>query len=177
MIDAKVWKALMTAPVTGADAILVTSTPAWSHHRVHRRTNTTRPVLGATGSAVKVLQRGLGGVVVDGTFSAKTLAAVKASRPRSDLPVTGVVDAATWSALELRGAPAAAVLPHRGQARLDRSGRRGAAEGAADDGVSGTYGPTHRGRRSRLQQEAAKLTQTGVVGSLTWKAIEARMVR
>ena len=173
VVDAKLWKALMTAP-TGADAILVTS------NRVVNTTEfagvrNTELRSGATGSAVKLLQRSLGGVVVDGTFSAKTLAAVKAFQTAKHLPVTGVVDAATWSALELKVHP---LLPY--YRTVVKRGSTGPAVVALQKAlrmrVSGTFGPRTE-ESVKLQQETAKLTQTGVVGSLTWKAIEARMVR
>lgn len=54
---------------------------------------------GATGASVKMLQKALGGLGVDGVFGAKTLAAVKGLQKEHKLPVTGTVDAATWKAL------------------------------------------------------------------------------
>jgi peptidoglycan hydrolase-like protein with peptidoglycan-binding domain len=173
VVDAKVWKTLMTAP-TGADAILVTSTRVVNTTEFAGVRN-TQLRSGATGSAVRLLQRSLGGLVVDGTFSAKTLAAVKAFQTAKHLPVTGVVDAATWSALELKVHP---LLPY--YRTVVKRGSTGPAVVALQKAlrmrVSGTFGPRTE-EAVKLQQENAKLTQTGVVGSLTWKAIEARMVR
>lgn len=58
---------------------------------------------GATGSSVRTLQSELGGLSVDGSFGPRTLAAVKAFQKEKGLPVTGVVDAATWKALGCTG--------------------------------------------------------------------------
>lgn len=54
---------------------------------------------GSGGELVQVLQRRIGGVAVDGSFGNATLARVKAYQSSKGLPSTGVVDAATWSAL------------------------------------------------------------------------------
>jgi peptidoglycan hydrolase-like protein with peptidoglycan-binding domain len=173
VVDAKVWQALITAPST-ADAILVTSTRVVNTTEFAGVRNTELR-LGSAGSAVKLLQRSLGGVLVDGTFSANTLAAVKAFQTAQRLKVTGVVDAATWSALELKVHP---LLPY--YRTVVKRGSTGPAVVALQKAlrmrVSGTFGPRTE-EAVKLQQQVAKLTQTGVVGSLTWKAIEARMVR
>ena len=55
--------------------------------------------IGASGSAVKRLQSGLG-ITVDGHFGPETLEAVKVFQERVDLPVDGIVGKRTWSALE-----------------------------------------------------------------------------
>jgi peptidoglycan hydrolase-like protein with peptidoglycan-binding domain len=56
---------------------------------------------GATGEAVKVLQRQLNdkrraGLVVDGTFGATTTTAVRSFQRHAGLPITGVVEGTTW---------------------------------------------------------------------------------
>jgi murein DD-endopeptidase MepM/ murein hydrolase activator NlpD len=60
----------------------------------------TQPTLryGSHGPAVARLQKPLG-VYPDGQFGPVTLAAVRAFQQRSRLPVTGIVDNATWAAL------------------------------------------------------------------------------
>jgi len=59
---------------------------------------------GATGEAVKVLQRQLNdkrrsGLVVDGNLTGATLTAVRAFQRHAGLPATGTVDSATWRQL------------------------------------------------------------------------------
>ena len=71
------------------------------------------------------------------------------------------------------------LLPYWGtvlKSRLEGHGRRGAAEGAADQGRRHLR-RDHRVAAVKALQKAAKLTQTGVVGTVTWKAVEARMPR
>ena len=54
---------------------------------------------GSNGALVTALQRRLGGnVAADGDFGPATLAAVRALQSSKGLPVTGVVDTATWTA-------------------------------------------------------------------------------
>jgi peptidoglycan hydrolase-like protein with peptidoglycan-binding domain len=60
-----------------------------------------RPTLrqGATGFAVRDLQRRLGGLVADGEFGPATRAAVIAFQIRNQLLPDGVVGPMTWAAL------------------------------------------------------------------------------
>ena len=89
--------------------------------------------------------------------------------------MTGVVDAKTWTALELAVHP---LLPHWGT--VLKSGSKGTAVVALQKALrikaDGTYGAGTVTAVKALQK-AAKLTQTGVVGTVTWKAVEARMPR
>ena len=89
--------------------------------------------------------------------------------------MTGVVDAATWSALELKVHP---LLPH--YRTVLKRGSTGPAvialQTALRMNASGTFGPRTETAVKSLQQ-TSKLTQTGVVGTLTWKALEVRMAR
>lgn len=57
---------------------------------------------GATGSAVKTVQAILG-IPADGSFGPRTLGAVKSFQSTKQLPVTGVVDTATWKAMGCTG--------------------------------------------------------------------------
>jgi peptidoglycan hydrolase-like protein with peptidoglycan-binding domain len=168
--DARVWKALM-AP---AAAPRTPATPAAARTEFTAVKGTVLR-LGASGAAVKVLQRGLGALAVDGSFGPRTLAAVKAFQAAHRLPATGVVDAKTWSALERRVHP---LLPYWGT--VLRSGSTGAAVVALQKALrisaDGSYGPATVAAVKALQKRAA-LTQTGVVGLVTWKAVEARMPR
>ena len=54
---------------------------------------------GATGSAVTVLQRALGGLVADGDFGPATRVRVQAFEKAKGLPVDGVADRALWQVL------------------------------------------------------------------------------
>ena len=131
--------------------------------------------VGSSGAAVKALQRGLGGLVVDGAFGSRTLEAVRAFQTSAKLSVTGVVDRKTWDALELRVHP---LHPYWGT--VLKRGSSGAAVVALQKALritaDGAFGPKTEASVKAAQQ-AAKLTQTGVVGTVTWKAVEARMTR
>jgi peptidoglycan hydrolase-like protein with peptidoglycan-binding domain len=68
--------------------------PTWARFLVSLRS-------GATGEAVAALQRQLNekrlvGLTVDGAFGSATLTAVRSFQRHAGLPITGVVDAATW---------------------------------------------------------------------------------
>lgn len=54
---------------------------------------------GARGEAVKIIQRALGGISVDGIYGAQTTNAIRAFQQAHGLPVTGVADKATQNAL------------------------------------------------------------------------------
>ncbi len=54
---------------------------------------------GSSGSLVRTAQQRLGGLAVDGHFGPATLARVKAFQDSKGLPVTGVIDSATWRVL------------------------------------------------------------------------------
>ena len=174
--DAKVWKALMapTTPVTAPS----TATPATTSSALATEFTPykgTTLKLGATGAAVRVLQQGLGGLVVDGTFGSKTVTKVKLFQTSRALPATGVVEAKTWAALELAKHP---LLPYWGT--VLKRGSTGKAVVALQKALritaDGSFGPKTEAAVKALQQ-TAKLTQTGVVGTVTWKAVEARMPR
>jgi len=169
--DAKVWKALMASTTPAAPATATTTTFATEFTAVK---GTTLKV-GSTGSAVKLLQRALGGMVVDGSFGSTTAAAVKAFQTAHKLTATGVVDAKTWTALELKVHP---LLPYWG--KVLKRGSTGAPVVALQKALrikaDGSFGPITEAAVKALQK-AAKLTQTGVVGIVTWKAVEARMPR
>jgi peptidoglycan hydrolase-like protein with peptidoglycan-binding domain len=126
---------------------------------------------GATGSAVKTLQRGLGGLTVDGAFGPLTEARVKDLQKSKGLSQTGVVDKATWDAVELRAHP---TLPY--WTTVLKRGSTGAAVKALQReigglGVDGVFGPLTEAAVKNVQK-AAGLTQTGVVGTVTWRAVD-----
>lgn len=191
--DAKVWKALIAdttpkpaptptpttpaptpEPTTPAPTVPTSqNSPAFSTEFTDLKGTVLKP--GATGGAVKVLQRALGGLAVDGTYSAGTQAAVKRFQTAKKLTVTGVVDAKTWDALELKVHP---LKPYWGT--ILKPGSTGAAVVALQKALrltaDGTY-TTSTAAAVKAAQKSAKIAQTGVVGIVTWRAIEAAMPR
>ena len=149
------------------------SSPAFSTEFTDLKSTVLK--VGSTGAAVKVLQRSLGGLAVDGTFASTTQAAVKRFQTAQKLTATGVVDARTWSALELKVHP---LKPYWGT--ILKPGSTGAAVVALQKALrttaDGTYSASTTAAVKALQK-AASLTQTGVVGIVTWRAVEARMPR
>ncbi len=170
--DAKVWNALMGASSGGTTT---TPTPSSSTATEFTPLKATTLRVGSSGAAVKVLQRGLGGLVVDGAFGSRTLAAVRAFQTSAKLSATGVVDRKTWDALELRVHP---LHPYWGT--VLKKGSSGTAVVALQKALritaDGAFGPQTEAS-VKAAQLTAKLTQTGVVGTVTWKAIEARLPR
>jgi peptidoglycan hydrolase-like protein with peptidoglycan-binding domain len=128
---------------------------------------------GSRGAAVRTLQRALGGVAVDGAYGPRTTAAVQSFQRAHHLPVTGVVDAKVWRALEARDYPLRGYYD-----TVLRQGSRGSAVTALQKGLritaDGTFGPKTAAAVKALQGRA-KIARTGVVGSVTWKALEAEL--
>ena len=170
IVGPSTWKALMggtTSPTTPSR-----STPA--------RTSTPYTALVATvlrtgsrGEPVKVLQRALGGLAVDGSYGARTAAAVSAFQKAHHLAATGVTDSKVWRALEDRD------YPLRGYySTVLRQGSKGAAvlalQKALHIGADGHFGPQTESAVKALQGRA-KIARTGVVATVTWKAVEAEL--
>ena len=124
---------------------------------------------GATGLVVTAIQRSLG-ITADGLFGAGTLSSVRAFQLARRLPVTGVVDARTWTALELVAYP---LVPHR--TTVLRPGAKGAAVSALQKAlrskVDGTFAAS-LATAVKAAQVRAKLTPTGIVTTSTWVAVE-----
>jgi len=131
--------------------------------------------VGSTGTAVRVLQRALGGLAVDGHYGPRTSAAVGTFQKAHKLKVTGVTDAKVWKALETRDYP---LLAYRGT--VLKKGSSGPAvvalQKALRIGADGFFGPQTEAAVKALQGRA-KIARTGVVASLTWQALEAEMRR
>jgi peptidoglycan hydrolase-like protein with peptidoglycan-binding domain len=129
--------------------------------------------VGSTGTAVRVLQRALGGLAVDGAYGPRTAAAVSAFQKAHKLKATGVTDAKVWKALEARDYP---LLAYR--TTVLKKGSSGAAvvalQKALRIGADGQFGPQTEAAVKALQGRA-KLARTGVVASLTWQALEAEL--
>jgi cell wall-associated NlpC family hydrolase len=133
---------------------------------------------GATGAAVKTIQS-LVGTTADGDFGPLTVAAVRLWQKANNVPVTGVVDAATWAAMPAATSQAACGQKVTGSgvtvscARLT-SGTQSVAvavlQTAVGTAVDGTYG-TPTVEAVQLIQQAAGLTVTGVTDLSTWRAL------
>ncbi|MBI3688358.1 MAG: peptidoglycan-binding protein [Actinobacteria bacterium] len=146
---------------------------------------------GSTGPAVSAVQRAVD-VTVDGVFGPRTEAAVVAFHRAQGLPVTGVVDAATWRAL-LRVAvrtptptptaggssspPAMADPLAQHRHLVLRYGARGEAVRSVQRALgvrptSGWFGPITTATVARYQR-VHRLPVTGVVDAGTWRTLGA----
>ncbi len=128
---------------------------------------------GSTGTGVRVLQRALGGLVVDGSFGSATGTKLAAYRRSVGLAAVAVADRAVWEALERRDHP---LLRYR--TTVLRKGSTGVAvtalQRALRVGADGSFGSGTEAAVKAVQRRAG-LSQTGVVASLTWQAVEARL--
>lgn len=126
---------------------------------------------GSRGEPVKTLQRALGGLTVDGAFGARTQAAVVAFQKAHQLKATGVVERATWTALERRDYPMKSFY-----GTVVRLGSSGAAVTALQKALrlkaTGAYDLTTVAAVKAFQKRV-KLASTGSVATLTWKAVDA----
>ena len=130
---------------------------------------------GSSGTAVRVLQRALGGLAVDGAYGARTAAAVSAFQKAHRITANGVTDARVWKALEARDYP---LLAYR--STVLRTGSAGGAvlvlQRALGIVADGRFGPQTEAAVKALQGRA-KIARTGVVASVTWQALEAELRR
>ncbi len=169
VVASETWKALIGQSTTGT----TTPPPTTSTSTEFTPYKSTVLRSGAKGTAVKVLQAGLGGIAVDGSFGQATAARVIAFQKSVGLPGTGVADTATWNKVELKVHP---LLPYwntvakRGSTGANVVALQKALRIAAD----GTFGPGTE-TAVKAAQTRAKLASTGVVATLTWKAIEKQM--
>nr|WP_238338382.1 peptidoglycan-binding protein [Pedococcus badiiscoriae] len=167
------WAALMVTSGGSTTASRSTATPRVATPYTALLSTVLR--VGSHGTAVRTLQRALGGLSVDGAFGARTAAAVKALQKATGLPQTGVVDVTVWQALENRDYPLRAYY-----GTVLRPGSRGAAVTALQNALrltpDGTFGPGDESAVKALQGRA-KLARTGVVATLTWQALEAELRR
>ena len=156
-----------------------------AHPLLDRRATVLRRF--STGPAVLVLEKALGLKLPDTAFGPATTSAVNAVQAAAGLPQTGVVDTATWAAVEAKAFPLGAVATSRAalarqtglSAYTSTTLRRGASGlvvtalqqslGTKADGLfgSGTLATV------RAFQRARKLPATGVVDARTWTAVEA----
>lgn len=164
LAPAPIVAAPVAQPVDGAVAVVVPTTSL-------TRYQTAVLSRGSRGPGVKALQRALK-VHADGIFGGATIAAVAAVQTRRGLPGTGLVDAATWAAVERLAHP---LLPHR-LTLLQRYSTGPpvlSLERALKIPADEYFGPATLSA-VRAAQSKARLPQTGVVNSATWAAIEAQ---
>jgi peptidoglycan hydrolase-like protein with peptidoglycan-binding domain len=176
VVDAKVWDALMGKATTSSGGSTSTSPLAQYSHLTLR--------LWSRGSAVRAMQKAIGGLTVDGSFGPLTLARVKAYQKSKGLAVTGVVDSRTWKALmaasstSTKSSSSSTDPTRQYWSVVLRRGSSGAAVKALQRAlgglvVDGAFGPLTEARVKAFQK-SVKLAQTGVVGTVTWKAVAAR---
>jgi peptidoglycan hydrolase-like protein with peptidoglycan-binding domain len=131
---------------------------------------------GATGDAVRVLQRALRrspmwGFVVDGVFGPKTEAAVKEFQQGAGLVVDGVVGPLTWAALP-NGAPMPR-LQEGSTGQVVKSLQQVLTTGApgvwntVPGAIDGSFGPSTKASVQAFQTWGG-VTADGIVGDQTW---------
>jgi peptidoglycan hydrolase-like protein with peptidoglycan-binding domain len=134
--------------------------------------------IGATGDAVKQAQRGLRrtpntSLLVDGQFGPLTEAATKEFQQRAGLPVTGIINEATWAKLP-NGSPMP-TLREGSTGDAVRSLQTVLTNGAVGlwkvtpKGIDGEFGP-NTAASVRAFQAWARLEADAVVGQQTWDA-------
>jgi peptidoglycan hydrolase-like protein with peptidoglycan-binding domain len=133
---------------------------------------------GSSGEAVKQAQRALRRtpnttLVVDGMFGPLTEQATREFQASAGLPVTGVVDAATWAVLP-DGNPMP-VLKEGAKGDVVRSLQEILTRGAfglwetTPQGIDGIFGP-NTAASVRAFQSWARLAVDAIVGQQTWDA-------
>ena len=125
---------------------------------------------GSRGAAVRVLQRALGGLAVDGVFGSVTRDKVVSLQRSLALPQTGVVTADVWDVLEARDFPFVA-----DRSTVLRAGDTGPQVTAVQRllGVhqTGVFDLATR-EAVKVAQARAGLASTGVVASRTWSLFD-----
>ena len=126
---------------------------------------------GNRGRAVRVLETGLGFRTRDRVFDADTEAAVRAFQKSEHLTVTGIVNRATWDALERRAHPFVDYWK-----TVLRPGATGPAVVAVQTALGvpadGVYGDSTVAAVKAFQGRY-HLARTGYVAILTWRALDA----
>jgi peptidoglycan hydrolase-like protein with peptidoglycan-binding domain len=161
---------IMTAELTRAD---VAASPAFatiSTSTTYTPHKDTVLAEGARGGSVRVLQRALGGVAVDGVFGPVTRGRVLALQRANALPQTGIVTPEVWDRLEERDFP---FVGNRSTVlRFGDAGESVVAIqrllGVAETGV---YDLATR-EAVKAAQARAGLASTGVVASRTWSLFD-----
>jgi peptidoglycan hydrolase-like protein with peptidoglycan-binding domain len=107
-------------------------------------------------------------VAVDGIFGDKTASAMRAFQASRGLPVTGIVDDATWSALVVPIGPGSTGAAVRAVQRELREKR-----GATSVAIDGVYGSATSPTSTAVKafQAHMGLSQTGSMNTTTWRAL------
>ncbi len=125
---------------------------------------------GSRGAAVRVLQRALGGLAVDGVFGAVTRDKVVSLQRSLALPQTGVVTPELWDVLEARDFPFVA-----DRSTVLRAGDTGpqvlAVQRLLGVAQTGVFDLATR-EAVKAAQARAGLASTGVVASRTWSLFD-----
>src|SRR6478735_467396 len=125
---------------------------------------------GSRGAAVRVLQRALGGLAVDGVFGTVTRDKVVSLQRSLALPQTGVVTADLWDVLEARDFPFVA-----DRSTVLRAGDTGpqvmAVQRLLGVNQTGVFDLATR-EAVKVAQARAGLASTGVVASRTWSLFD-----
>lgn len=130
--------------------------------------------LGSTGSAVRLAQSNLPGVAVDGEFGPLTQAAVKTFQSKYGLSVTGTVNRATWNKMEQLQYP---LIKFRKTVIL-KKGDSGIAVKKAQWALrmpKTGYFDDEMFQRVRRVERKYGLTANGVIGPLTWAALDEEL--
>ncbi|MBM7783993.1 glycoside hydrolase domain-containing protein [Tenggerimyces flavus] len=132
---------------------------------------------GATGNLVKAAQcllQGAGSMPAgtpSGTFDAATETAVRSFQTSKSLPVTGVINSNTWTALLSRGSTPTLRSGSSG-ADVSRLQRSLTSALGRTVGIDGAFGPI-TDQAARDYQSTRGLGVDGIVGPATWGALQA----
>jgi peptidoglycan hydrolase-like protein with peptidoglycan-binding domain len=137
-------------------------------------------IYGQVNAQIAVAQSVLG-VTANGTFGAPTLSALVLWQAGAGVPVTGVLDKATWAKMAPAPAPAPApwaatrYTPYKGV--VLQQGSTGAAVVVLQAGLritaDGSFGPMTKAALVAFQTQQ-QISPTGVVSSLVWDRLEQR---
>ncbi|CAN7151807.1 peptidoglycan-binding domain-containing protein [Knoellia sp. LjRoot47] len=179
VVAASTWSALMGQTSTGTPTTTTPPAPKPPTTTPPASTTPTTEITaykgylmrsGSKGTAVKVLQASIGGLAVDGSYGQATVARVKVFQRSVKLPDNGIVDRTTWDRVERYVHP---LLPYWNT--VVKRGSKGAAVVAVQRALritaDGVFGPGTE-TAVKAAQKRAKLASTGVVATLTWKALE-----
>ncbi len=167
IVGPSVWQVLMGGPVTPPPP---PPPPQPTYDTEFTAYKAVVLKVGSSGAAVRLVQSRIGGLVVDGDYGSQTAAAVTAYRKANGLPNGTIVDRNVWNRLEAQAHP---LLPY--WSTVLKRGSRGTAVVALQRALKvtadGDFGPQTE-TAVRAAQSRAALSVNGVVGVVTWRAIE-----